>query len=158
MNDLFYNDFTILTLTSSLIGTAFPLSLIWTKSSDDLFSAYVEPFYQLKANAPSASHRRFAKLMLNALPGKLNSKKKGTLAFKICRKQQDWYKFIQKHRLVDISAHHSKDKKLDYILLAGTLLQQNNEPDYPNHLGAFHLAYSRRILLKHMKAIYYTFH
>ena len=128
-------------------------ALIWTKSSDDVFKAYVDPLHQLKVDAPSPSHRSFAKLMLNALPGKLNSKMNQSLSFKLCRKQQDWYKFIQKHRLVDISAHHDTRGKLDYILLAGTLLTTKQEPSYPNHLGAFFLAYSRRILLRYMKAI-----
>ena len=45
---------------------------MWYKTSSDIFTEYVDEFYEQKKNAKNPSERRISKMMLNALSGRLS--------------------------------------------------------------------------------------
>lgn len=45
---------------------------VWYKTSSDIFTEYVDEFYEQKKNAKNPSERRISKMMLNALSGRLS--------------------------------------------------------------------------------------
>ena len=125
--------------------------LIWRSSSSTVFTPFVNKFYEIKVNSKTKSEYLFAKNMLNCVSGKLNQNLPKTEQ-KLCKSQSDWLPFIQKYKLTDI-AHQKNAKGFMEVILSGTDITKKEQPKYPNHLGAFFLAYSRRLVLIHICSV-----
>lgn len=54
------------------------LEYVWFNTRGDIFSGYVDEFYEMKKNAKGKAERRISKIMLNALSGRMSLKKERT--------------------------------------------------------------------------------
>jgi len=125
--------------------------LVWDQK-ENLFENYVTKYYEMKAQADKEKNdvkREVAKLMLNSIYGKMLQQRIETTN-KIVDNISDFISFCNQYEIVDYKVLN--DNKL---LITGEITESNMEDAIrkPNFLGAFVLAYSRRIMLNYMLAI-----
>jgi|GEM_PF-4896273 len=127
--------------------------LVWDEQGD-IFGEYVTDFFQLKIQAEKEVNkvkRSIAKLMLNALYGK-------TLQKAIFTKNSLVYNGNQFNEFFRDKSGDNFDWVIfndNKMLVTGELQDQDkvNAINKPCHLGAFVLAYSRKIMLHYMKVL-----
>ncbi len=124
--------------------------LVWDEQASDVFTDYISTFYELKKVAEGEKNevkRSIAKLLLNALYGKtLQRAIFTTTAF--INNVFDFHDFSHKYDVTDWKILN--DNK---IMLTGESKNKETRITKPCQLGAFVLAYSRKIMLTYMKAV-----
>jgi hypothetical protein len=135
--------------------------LIWDESSDTVFNAYVDKWFEMKQNnnkkSGNKSLRSMTKLMLNSLFGKMLQ---GILSdgSAFCYSIHDIWAFRRKYKINDFNVWDSDKGKC--LRLSGLMHDDTQEVNIrkPVQLGAFILSYSRRIMLQYMRMIDPTLH
>ena len=125
--------------------------LVWDQTAN-IFKNYVDKFYQMKEDAGKEGNkvkRNIAKLMLNALYGKTMQSARFSDTI-IVNNVKEFNSFCREHTLMDY-----KILSDNRFLLTGDVLDRNRIDcvTKPKQLGGFVTAFSRRIMLKYMKAI-----
>lgn len=136
----------------------FRKGLVWP-TSDSVFSAYINRVFEIKndedlkdkAKDPSynPARRNIAKLQMNALYGKM-LQKVVKQDFRLDKVMQfsDFEKFMHRHEHVKVH-----DLPNEWTLLEGTKKDVVPLMKKPNHLGAFVLAFSRRVMNQYFDAL-----
>jgi hypothetical protein len=131
-------------------------AVVWDESSPDVFTTFIAKWFDVKQQNSSAqgnkSLRKLAKLMMNALYGKMLQdviQDNMTFAYNI----NDVWNFrrdyaVQEWNMMD--GEHGR-----YLILQGKLHDEDVHASVnkPVQLGGFVLSYSRRIMLHYMKQI-----
>lgn len=129
-------------------------ALVWKKAVEDLFTEYIMPCYKLKTKAKmegDAVNKTIFKLMMNALYGKLlqGCDYEET---KIVKNHDEMIDFYASHNVRDFTIFSSSKGVLNQLLMVGHQKVQEKEPRRkPKMLGAFCLAYSRKLYVKYWK-------
>src|SRR5579885_1445130 len=127
--------------------------LYWEESHSNLFTNYINKFYELKNKAEKEKNpviKGIAKLLMNSLYGKM-LQKAIYKEIEIVNNMYDLHKFYDKHD--DIEYIPFDDNK---IMVTGELnneFDKENKISKPCHIGTFILSYSRRIMLRYIEAI-----
>lgn len=130
--------------------------LVWDEVHTELFDEYVDKYFDIKnknsGEDGNKSLRKIAKLMMNALYGKMLQGINGD-GVSFCYDVSDVWKFRRMYTIKDWVWFDSPRGRV--LRLEGSLheVKQEGKISKPRHLGAFVLGYSRRIMLKYMKAI-----
>jgi hypothetical protein len=124
--------------------------LVWDEHAE-IFNKYIDTFFKMKDDAEKNNNdveRNVAKSFLNSLYGKTLQKAIfGTT--KIVNNVFEFNKFVQEHNLMEFKLMNGK------LLVTGDVKSEDKTKKIkkPCQLGAFVLAYSRRIMLHYIKAI-----
>lgn len=133
------------------IITKFYEAEIWDETSSEAFKEYVDKFIEIKQESEKSGNkamRTIAKLFLNGLYGKTLQGNNMEATF-IVDNLKTYTEICHTHKIKNIEEYGNK-----LFITAEKLVQ--DEKYYskkPIQLGAFVLAYSRRIMLHFMKAI-----
>jgi len=125
-------------------------ALVWDESSD-VFSTYVERFYKLKQQASAkrqTAKTTAMKLFLNSLYGKM-LEGAHLQTTKMVYNAAQFNEFTFKNNLIYWEHFESEGK----LLLAGEAKDVKDKVKKPCQLGAFILAYSRRLMLHYFEAV-----
>jgi hypothetical protein len=130
--------------------------ILYEDGSAKLFSKYVDTFLKIKQNQDSLKGtpeynpalRAVAKLFVNSLYGKTLQKPVYNNT-KLCKSAKDIIEFWNTHTVSECLIGETGDT----VILTGTILDLEKGNTKPNHLGAFLLSYSRRIMLEAIEAI-----
>jgi hypothetical protein len=131
-------------------------ALVWDSSSDTVFDEYVLKWFRIKQENSgkngNKSLRKIAKLMLNALFGKMLQRVKSD-GHQFCYNIKDIWAFRRKYQIKDWMFFDSDNGRC--LRLEGNLHGEKVEANIrkPRQLGAFILAYSRRLMIYYMKQI-----
>jgi hypothetical protein len=125
--------------------------LVWDEQ-EEIFNKYIDSFFKMKDDAEKNDNdveRNVAKLFLNSLYGKTLQKAIFNTT-KIVNNVFEFNKFVTEHNLTDFKVIN-KNK----LMVSGEIKdgQKTDKITKPCQLGAFVLAYSRRIMLHYIKAI-----
>lgn len=141
-------------------------AMIW-KERAKIFKTYIQEIYKIKKqqdgfeNTPEYNPilRMIAKNMMNSLFGK-TCQKPVQDEQKILKEEKDFYEFVKNYELTDYVWVKLKEKNV--LAVSGSPADVENTK--PSHLGAFVLAYSRKIMTEdfdrvthHMKDCTFTY-
>lgn len=124
-------------------------ALVWDETAE-IFNTYVDMFYKMKETAEKEKNdvkRNCAKLFLNSLYGKTLQKAIFNNT-KIINDVFEFNTFVREYSLTDFTILNENK-----LLVSGDAKEQKTKINKPCQLGAFVLAYSRRVMLTYMKAI-----
>jgi hypothetical protein len=129
--------------------------LVWDEKGD-IFKKYIDIFFDMKDKAEKNNNdveRNVAKLFLNSLYGK-TLQKAIFATTKLINNVFEFNEFVAEHDLNDFKVINSNK-----LLVSGDVknTKKTDKITKPCQLGAFVLAYSRRIMLHYMKAIFFFF-
>lgn len=122
--------------------------LVWDDSGD-VFSKYINTFYQMKEEAERNKNdvaRSVAKLFLNSLYGKTLQKANVTNNTMV-NNLKEFNEFVRDYELTSFHLYNNK------MLVTGDAKNKEKRITKPSQLGCFVTAYSRKIMLTYMKEI-----
>jgi hypothetical protein len=136
---------------ADMVGSGYKVEYLegwyWEKT-EPLFRDYINELFEKKKLAPKGSPSyELAKLFMNSLYGKTIQRPIYTKTI-IMKCNADYWKFRRDHNITDVQIMGTS------IVLAGEAKEVKEREKCigkPTHLGAFILAYSRRIMLGFMK-------
>jgi hypothetical protein len=132
--------------------------ILYKDGSEEIFTKYVETFVGIKQNQDKLKKsgsdeynpalRAVAKLFLNSLYGKTLQKPIYDSS-QICKSGKDIFTFWESHTVKDCTISDDGET----VFLSGEKSNHEQCNTKPNHLGAFLLSYSRRIMMECIKAL-----
>ena len=130
-------------------------ALVWEGVSNKIFKIYVDLVYNLKVNATKENNkvkRQIAKLMMNSLYGKTLQNPINT-SEEICKNMEEIEMFVSQHIITYWDIVENDNNNVDYVILVGEKINNENITKKPRQLGSFILSYSRRLWLLFLENI-----
>lgn len=128
-------------------------AMVWDETTDDLFTEFIGKYFELKKTATTSNNavlRLYAKIMMNALYGKLQQKPFDTATL-WSNDGDEIQNFMSGKTLDDMFCF--EEGNLWMITAKKSETDLASSVKKPLHLGAFVLSYSRRLYLTYLRMI-----